>query len=100
MFASAISFASSLGIHLRPGVSTYGSGDCIFEACIDGTLDQCQLEWKKESSVCVVMAAEGYPGSYKKGQPISGLKDANALPEIVVFHAGTKEKNGETQSRR
>ena len=35
MFASAISFASSLGIHLRPGVSTYGSGDCIFEACID-----------------------------------------------------------------
>ena len=41
------------------------------------------------------MAAEGYPGSYKKGQPISGLKDANALPGIVVFHAGTKEKNGE-----
>jgi len=67
----------------------------IFEACIDGTLGQCQLEWKKESSVCVVMAAEGYPGSYKKGQPISGLKDANSLPGIVVFHAGTKEKNGE-----
>ena len=67
----------------------------IFEACIDGTLGQCQLEWKKESSVCVVMAAEGYPGSYKKGQPILGLEDANALPGIVVFHAGTKEKNGE-----
>ena len=67
----------------------------IFEACIDGTLDKCQLEWKKESSVCVVMAAEGYPGSYKKGQPISGLEDANALPGIVVFHAGTKEKNGQ-----
>jgi len=67
----------------------------IFEACIDGTLDHCQLEWKKESSVCVVMAAQGYPGSYKKGQPIFGLKDANALPGIVVFHAGTKEKNGE-----
>ena len=67
----------------------------IFEACIDGTLDQFQLEWKKESSVCVVMVAEGYPGSYKKGKPISGLKDANALPGIVVFHAGTKEKNGE-----
>ena len=67
----------------------------IFEACIDGALDQCQLEWKKESSVCVVMAAEGYPGFYKKGQPILGLEDANALPGIVVFHAGTKEKNGE-----
>ena len=67
----------------------------IFEACIDGTLDQCELEWKKESSVCVVMAAEGYPGSYKKGQPILGLENVNALPGIVVFHAGTKEKNGE-----
>ena len=67
----------------------------IFEACIDGTLDQCHLEWEKESSVCVVMAAEGYPGSYKKGQPISGLKDANAIPGVVVFHAGTKAKDGE-----
>ena len=67
----------------------------VFEACIDGTLDQCQLGWKEESSVCVVMAAEGYPGSYEKGKPISGLKEANALPGVVVFHAGTKEKDGE-----
>ena len=67
----------------------------IFEACIDGTLNQCKLEWKKESSVCVVMAAKGYPASYKKGQPISGLNDANAFSGIVVFHAGTKERNGE-----
>ena len=43
----------------------------IFEACIDGTLDQCHLQWKNESSVCVVMAAEGYPGPYEKGKPIS-----------------------------
>ncbi|MZG53746.1 MAG: phosphoribosylamine--glycine ligase [Nitrospinae bacterium] len=67
----------------------------VFEACIDGTLGQCQLGWKEESSVCVVMAAEGYPGSYEKGKPISGLKEANALPGVVVFHAGTKEKDGE-----
>lgn len=65
----------------------------LFEACIDGTLDQCKLTWKNESSVCVVMAAKGYPNSYEKGKPISGLKEANALPGVVVFHAGTKEQN-------
>ncbi|MFT4577680.1 MAG: phosphoribosylamine--glycine ligase [Nitrospinales bacterium] len=67
----------------------------IFEACIDGTLDECPLQWKSESSVCVVMAAKGYPDSYEKGKSISGLKDANALPGVVVFHAGTKEQDGE-----
>ncbi len=67
----------------------------IFEACIDGTLDKCPLQWKNESSVCVVMAAKGYPDSYEKGKTISGLKDANALPGVVVFHAGTREQNGE-----
>ena len=67
----------------------------IFEACIDGTLDECPLKWKNESSVCVVMAAKGYPDSYEKGKRISGLKDANALPGVVVFHAGTKEQDGE-----
>jgi phosphoribosylamine---glycine ligase len=67
----------------------------IFEACIDGTLDQCPLEWKNESSVCVVMAAKGYPNSYEKGKPISGFKDANALPGVMVFHAGTTQQEGE-----
>ena len=64
-------------------------------ACADGTLDKINLNWDKSAAVCVVMAAKGYPGSYKKGQPIFGLEDANALPGIVVFHAGTKERNGE-----
>ena len=67
----------------------------VFEACIDGTLDQCPLQWKNESSVCVVMAAEGYPGSYEKGKPISGLQNANSLPGVEVFHAGTKTQDGE-----
>ena len=66
----------------------------LFEACIDGTLDQCDLQWKPESSVCVVMAAKGYPGSYEKGKEISGLDEAGALPDVVVFHAGTKEAAG------
>jgi phosphoribosylamine--glycine ligase len=62
----------------------------VFEACIDGTLDQVTLTWKKQSAVCVAMAAEGYPGSYKKGLPITGLEQAAVLPGVVVFHAGTK----------
>ena len=66
----------------------------LFEACIDGTLGQCQVNWKKKSSVCVVMTAEGYPGTYQKGEIISGLKNANSTPEVVVFHAGTKEQDG------
>ena len=66
----------------------------LFEACIDGTLDQCELKWKEAPSVCVVMAAEGYPGSYEKGKEISGLDKAGALPDVVVFHAGTKGEDG------
>lgn len=66
----------------------------MFEACIDGTLDQCNLQWKTEPSVCVVMAAAGYPESYEKGKIISGLKEAASLPGVVVFHAGTQEKDG------
>jgi len=66
----------------------------LFEACIDGTLDQHELRWKSEPSVCVVMAAEGYPGSYEKGKEISGLDEARDLPDVVVFHAGTNTKEG------
>ena len=66
----------------------------LFEACIDGTLDQHELRWKSEPSVCVVMAAEGYPGSYEKGKEISGLNEARALLDVVVFHAGTKTEEG------
>ncbi len=66
----------------------------LFEACIDGTLDQYDLKWKPESSICVVMAAKGYPGSYEKGKEISGLDEAGTLPDVTVFHAGTKEEGG------
>ncbi len=66
----------------------------LFEACIDGNLDQYDLKWKPESSVCVVMAAKGYPGSHEKGKEISGLDEAGALPDVTVFHAGTIEEGG------
>jgi phosphoribosylamine--glycine ligase len=48
------------------------------------------LEWDPRPAVCVVMAAEGYPGDYRKGLPIRGLDQAAAIPDVKVFHAGTK----------
>ncbi len=53
------------------------------------------LDWDPRPAVCVVMASEGYPGDYVKGRAISGLQDADALPDTKVFHAGTAIKNGE-----
>lgn len=60
------------------------------DATIDGSLDRLKLAWKPEAAVCVVMAAGGYPGPYKRGLPIAGLKQAAKLDNVCVFHAGTK----------
>jgi phosphoribosylamine--glycine ligase len=62
---------------------------------VNGTLDKIELKWKPESSVCVVMASGGYPGSYAKGKPIHGLDEAAKLPNAKVFHAGTVLKDGQ-----
>ena len=67
----------------------------IMEATIEGTLDKCKLEIDDRAAVCVVMASKGYPGSYKKGMPISGLKDVKRMKDVVVFHAGTADDNGD-----
>jgi len=64
----------------------------IMEACIDGRLDEIELEFEPGSAVCVVMASGGYPGPYKKGIPIKGLADVDG--DVVVFHAGTKKEDG------
>lgn len=48
------------------------------------------LDWDERPAVCVVMASEGYPSSYEKGREISGIEDADALPDTKVFHAGTE----------
>jgi phosphoribosylamine--glycine ligase len=48
-----------------------------------------QPEWEAPASLCVVLASGGYPGSYEKGKPISGLDAAAELPQVTVFHAGT-----------
>ena len=66
----------------------------IMVACAKGTLQPEMVEWSDKAAVCVVMASGGYPGSYKKGLPITGLKAAGAMEDVVVFHAGTREEDG------
>lgn len=67
----------------------------VFEACMAGTLDQIHLEFEDNAAVCVVLASEGYPVSYKKGFPITGL-DKFDNKNYFCFHAGTKfDENGQ-----
>ena len=65
----------------------------VFEACVDGTLDQIDLEFEDNAAVCVVLASEGYPVKYEKGLPISGLDAFKDKDSYFVFHAGTKFDN-------
>ena len=62
----------------------------VFEACIDGTLDQVELEFEDNAAVCVVLASDGYPLSYEKGFPIEGLDEFQKHEGYYCFHAGTK----------
>jgi len=64
----------------------------IMLAVIDGELADINIEWKKESAVCVVMASGGYPGHYETGKEITGIDDAEKTG-AMVFHAGTTEKD-------
>ena len=61
----------------------------VFEACIDGTLDQIELEFEDNAAVCVVLASDGYPVKYEKGLPIRGLENFRQKDGYYVFHAGT-----------
>ena len=67
----------------------------VFEACIDGTLDQVDLEFEDNAAVCVVLASAGYPEKYEKGVPITGLEEFKKHDGYYCFHAGTKF-DGET----
>lgn len=62
----------------------------VFEACIDGTLDSLKLEFEDQAAVCVVLASDGYPVSYEKGLPVSGLEKFEGRDDVFCFHAGTK----------
>jgi len=64
-------------------------------AVAQGKLSHLKIEWDDRPTASVVMAAKGYPGSYPKGQVITGLEKAEQSPDSMVFHAGTALKNGE-----
>ncbi|MDO4170139.1 MAG: phosphoribosylamine--glycine ligase [Lachnospiraceae bacterium] len=66
----------------------------VFEACVDGKLDEIDLEFEDNAAVCVVLASDGYPESYEKGFEITGIEDVNAKEGYHVFHAGTKFVDG------
>ncbi len=63
-------------------------------AVAEGTSEDIALNWSDDWAVCVVLASEGYPGSYEKGKVITGIEDAEAIPGVRVFHAGTALKDG------
>ena len=62
----------------------------LFEACIDGTLENVELEFEDNAAVCVVLASDGYPEKYEKGYKISGLEKFKDADGYYVFHAGSK----------
>lgn len=67
-------------------------------ACADGMLSECKVEWHPGFAVCVVLASGGYPGAYKKGKLITGIEDAERVPGVVVFHAGTVREHGDVRT--
>lgn len=67
----------------------------VIDACIDGKLDQINLEFEDNAAVCVVLASDGYPEHYEKGKAITFSEDFNKKDGYYAFHAGTKVEDGE-----
>jgi phosphoribosylamine--glycine ligase len=65
------------------------------EACVDGRLAETEMRWIPGASACVVACSAGYPGSYKKGIPITGLDEAAKVPGVEIFHSGSVLKDGQ-----
>ncbi len=63
----------------------------VLEAVVEGRLSDVDIRWKPLASVCVVMTSRGYPGSYETGKVIEGLDLAGQMPDVHVFHAGTRQ---------
>lgn len=70
----------------------------VMTACARGKLEGVRLAVRPEAALGVVVAAEGYPGSYARGLPIAGLEEAESLPGVKVFQAGTRLENGQPVS--
>ena len=68
----------------------------VFEACIDGRLEDIELEFEDNAAVCVILASDGYPEKYDKGLPITGFENFEGKDDYFCFHAGTKKaENGQ-----
>jgi len=67
----------------------------IFNAVIDERLETVKMDWDDRAAVCVIMASGGYPQEYRTGYLISGIREAEKDPDVIVFHAGTRFENGE-----
>jgi phosphoribosylamine--glycine ligase len=63
-------------------------------ACREGRMDDVQLRWSDDTALTVVMATKGYPGYYPKGSEIRELEKAGGLKDVVIFHAGTEQRDG------
>jgi len=61
---------------------------------MDGRLHEVKPQWSSQTAVCVVMASGGYPASYERGKEIRGLDEVTRLNDVLVFHAGTVNRNG------
>jgi len=71
----------------------------LLHACARGQLTQKSIEWHDKAAVCVVMASGGYPGNFTTGLPISGLEQAAAIEDLMVFHAGTRAEKGQVVNK-
>lgn len=67
----------------------------IILASLEGRLANTIVKWKAACSVCTVITSAGYPGNYKKGEPITGLDEASKVKGVNIFHAGTKIQDGQ-----
>ncbi len=71
----------------------------ILYAAATGTLNTIKdVKWSNDTTLCIVMAAQGYPGSYEKNTPINNLEEASQTEGVQIFHAGTAEKDGQILS--
>jgi len=67
----------------------------VAQAVVEGRLNALSVEFEPRAAVCVVLASGGYPGDYRTGVPIEGLEQASQLPNVLIFHAGTRQQNGQ-----
>ncbi len=66
----------------------------VMQACVEGRLEEIELEFEDNAAVCVVLASDGYPIAYQKGYPIEGLDAFDKREDFYCFHAGTAQKDG------